>query len=80
MDEIWLISEGTSRLKAFLYSFHQSKNNTLLLLSSSKGQLYSHELQSNKKELSVTEIEIWRRLKLKSPYIFQWSNFPCAFK
>lgn len=25
MDEIWLISEGTSRLKAFLYSFCQSK-------------------------------------------------------
>lgn len=36
MGEIWLISEGTSRLKA-LYSFQQSKNNTLLLLSSSKG-------------------------------------------
>lgn len=49
MDEIWLVSEGTSRLKASV-SFPRSNSNTLLLLSSSKGQLSSHELQSDKKE------------------------------
>lgn len=56
------------------------KNNTLLLLSSSKGKLYSHELQSNKKESAVTKTEIWSRLKPKSAQIYRWSKCPCAFK
>lgn len=55
MDEIWLISEGTSRLKAYVL-LSAVKNNSLLLLSSSKGKLYSQELQSNKEESAVIRL------------------------
>jgi dihydroorotase-like cyclic amidohydrolase len=59
MDEIWLISEGTSRQKAFCTPFINQKITRFYCYSSSKGKLYSHELQSNKKESPFIKIEIW---------------------
>lgn len=58
MDEIWLFSEGTSRLKAFCTPFINQKTTRFYCYSSSKGKLYSHELQSNNKESSFVKIEI----------------------
>lgn len=64
MGEIWLISEGTSRLKA-LYSFQQSKNNTLLLLSSSKGNFTLMNFSPTRKNE--------QSLRLKSGVDENWS-------
>lgn len=50
MDEIWLISEGTSRLKAFCTPFINQKITHSYCYSSSKEKFYFHELQSNEKE------------------------------
>lgn len=60
MDEIWLISEGTSRLKAFCTPFINHKITHFYCYSSSKGKLYSREPQSNNEESSSfvkTEIQ-----------------------